>query len=396
MARRLLALLAALVLLVVLTPPRAARAEGTSATAVPIMVLAFDSEDAEDQADGLTAALKSRVRASHAWTLLETNQSLAMLTAALKCPGSRPTAECQLKIADHLKQDRFVWGVVTKAGPGHVQAEAHLYQRGKADTAAQEKYAGNLKDGNDDALRQVAQRLLDKLSGVALAVLVVKAGDLNGEVVIDGDKRFPLKNGSARIELSPDTHAVEVVAPGAPAGNKQTVLLQAGKEKVVELGPKAAPTTPGAPPATEESKPFPTRKVVGGVMAAAGVGLGIFAVERYSTWKGKQDEIDGKYSAGIGNTNGQRVPACDAPDPPNVNASNKQQACDFSNQANAVGITGIIAGSVGGLLVLGGAYFLFTGGDDTKEKKAAARPRVREVSPWASTSGAGVGFAGSF
>ena len=78
-----------------------------------------------------------------------------------------------------------------------------------------------------------------------------------------------------------------------------------------------------------------------------------------------------------------------------MNASNKQQACDFSNQANTIGITGVIAGSVGGLLVLGGAYFLFTGGDD-KEKKAAARPRVRELSPWASSNGAGVGFAGSF
>lgn len=391
MTRRVHAVLFALVLLALLVRPRTARAEGTSATAVPVMVLAFDSEDAEDQADGLTAALRSRVRASHAWTLVEGNQSLGMLTAALKCPA-RPTPDCQQKIADQIRQSSYVWGFVKKAGSGQIEAEAHLFQRGKADTVASERYADNLKDGNDDALRRIAQRLLDKLSGVALATLVVKAGGLNGEVVIDGDKRFPLKNGSARIELSPDTHAVEIAAPGAPAGNKKNVLLTAGKETTVDLSPAAQPAKPGgavAPP-VEESKAFPTRKVVGGVMAAAGVGLGVFAIERFSTWSGYKDELaDPALTSTIADTKGQAVAACDATGP------SAEKACRISDRASTAGVTGIIAGAAGGLLVLGGAYFLFTDGA-SKEKSASARPRVREVSPWVGAGTAGMGLSGSF
>jgi hypothetical protein len=393
MARWLLAILGAIVLLGVVTPPHEARAEGTSATAVPVMILAFDSEDAEDQADGLTAAFKSRVRASHALTLIEGNQSLGMLTAALKCPA-RPTPDCQQKIADQIRQERYVWGFVSKAGPGQVQAETHLYQRGKPDTVAQEKYADNLKDGNDDALRKIAQRLLDKLSGVALAVLVVKAGNLNGEVVIDGDKRFPLKNGSARIELSPDTHAVEIAAAGATAGNKRNVLLAAGKETMVDLSP-AAPASSGAGSApASESKAFPTRKVVGGAMAAVGVGLGIFAIERFSTWSGYKDDLAAPaLTSTITDTKGQAVPACEATGP------SAEKACRLSDKASTAGVTGVVAGAAGGLLILGGAYFLFTSGSD-KEKTAATGPgpgpRVRQVSPWVGAGTAGVGLSGQF
>ncbi len=390
MARRLLVLLTG-ILVVLLGRPRTVLAEGTSATAVPVVVLAFDSEDAEQHADAFTSALKSKVRQSNALTLVETNQSLGMLTAALRCP-SRPTPECQQKIAEQIKQERYIWGFVTKAGPGEVQAEAHLYQRGKPDTVATERYSDNLRDGNDETLGRVAQRALDKLRGTAVGVLVVRAGDLSGEVIVDGDKRFPLKNGTARIELSPDSHAIELAAAGAPPG-KRNVLLAAGKETTLDMSPAAQSRAAGAP-AEEPPTPFPTRKVIGGVAMAAGVGLGIFAFERYNKWQKLQDEVDQNYSSRV-DTGGQRVAACDAKDPP-TGQSSRLEACEKSDQANTIGITGIVSASVGGVLLLGGAYLLFFGGSDDKEKPKTARIKPTHVSPWFGSTGGGVGMSGSF
>lgn len=389
MARRLLLLLTVLTL-AFFGRPTIARAEGTQATAVPVAVLAFDSEDAEENADGLTGAVKWKVRNSHAWTLLETNQSLGMLTAALRCP-SRPTPECQQKIGEQIKQERYLWGFVSRAGKSEVQAEVHLYQRGKPDTVATEKYSANLRDGNDDTLRKIAGLLVDKLAGTALGTLVVKAGSLDGEIVIDGDKRFPLRGGTARIELSPDTHAVELSSPGVPA-SKKNVLLVAGRETTVDLSP--APTSaPGAAP--EVQKPFPTRKVVGGVMMAAGVGLGIFAFERYSKWSSLNDEAnDTKLTQLIDDTRGEKRAACE------TTGSTAERVCTLSKQANTAGITGIVVGSVGGLLLVGGAYVLFTGGDSKESGKAASKkpiaPKATNVSPWLGAGTAGAALSGTF
>jgi hypothetical protein len=128
---------------------------------VSVAVLAFDSDDAKDHADALTGALRSRVRTTEGWSLIETTQSLGTMTATLKC-WSRPSTDCQDKIAEQLVTERYIFGFVTK-GPasGQVTAEVHLYQKGKADTFVKETYA----DGNDDALRTITARILMRLGG---------------------------------------------------------------------------------------------------------------------------------------------------------------------------------------------------------------------------------------
>src|SRR5579859_3376081 len=77
---------------------------------ISVHVLEIDSDDADDQAEALTGAIRSRVRVAPGWQLVETTQSLSMLTAALRCP-QHPDAPCLQKIADQLKADRFIWGV---------------------------------------------------------------------------------------------------------------------------------------------------------------------------------------------------------------------------------------------------------------------------------------------
>src|SRR5262249_43586159 len=111
-ARWLLALLGLVIAMVV--GPRRAAADASTAHSVPVAVITFDSDDADEQAEALTGALRSRIRASHGWSLADAPQSLGMLTAALRCPGKPLTAECQAKVADQIKAERFVFGYVSR------------------------------------------------------------------------------------------------------------------------------------------------------------------------------------------------------------------------------------------------------------------------------------------
>src|SRR3954453_9864142 len=82
---------------------------------VTVHVIELDSDDAsEDQAEALTAAMRQRVRNAPMLQLSESNQSLAMLLPALKCP-TRPDSACLQRIGDQLKTDRFFWVNVVKA-----------------------------------------------------------------------------------------------------------------------------------------------------------------------------------------------------------------------------------------------------------------------------------------
>jgi hypothetical protein len=286
MARRGLAVLLFPLLLlvtVVLGLPRVARADQPGAHTVPVAVLAFDSEDAEEQADGITGAVRSRVRAAPGWSIIDTTQSLGMLTAAMKCP-SRPPPECQQKIAEQIRTERYIWGFVVK-GPtaGQVTAEIHLYQKGKPDTVLKESYADNLKDAQDDTLRKIATRIVERLGGTAVGVIVVRSSDQTGEVIVDGDKHVPLASGTARIELAAGGHSVEV-APTVGSPVKRNVLVTAGRETVVEFS-NAATTEPPSETAKKQ-----TRKIIGGISMGVGAVLAAISVIEVIQWSGLQSD----------------------------------------------------------------------------------------------------------
>src|SRR5262249_20046685 len=119
------------VIALIMLSPRSARADSSPSHSVSVAVLALDSDDAEEQADALSGALRSRIRSSQGWSLVETNQSLGMLTAALRCSGKPLTADCAQRISDQIRAERYIYGYVTK-GPqaSQVTAEIHLFQRG--------------------------------------------------------------------------------------------------------------------------------------------------------------------------------------------------------------------------------------------------------------------------
>ena len=173
---RVLAVAYGLCVLSLLAPLRSARAEPPSPRAVPAHVLEIDSDDSEGPADALTGALRSREE-HPGWSLQETEHALGMLTAALRCPASR-TRRALLKIADQLRTDRFIWGVVTRAPGNQITAEVHLWARGKPDASTKETYSDNLKDQNDETLRKIAARILEKISGSpTTGTMTIHAGD---------------------------------------------------------------------------------------------------------------------------------------------------------------------------------------------------------------------------
>jgi hypothetical protein len=386
MLRRWLAL--ALVVLAVVLAPRGARADQSSAHSVAVAVLAFDSDDAEEHADALTGALRSRIRASQGWSLVETSQSLGMLTAALRCPAKPLTAECEQRIAEQVKSERYIFGYVTK-GPqaGQVTAEIHLYQKSKPDTAIRESYADNLKDQNDDTLRRIAQRVLDKLGGSALGTIIVRMGSENGEVIVDGDKHVPLQLGTARLDLAPGSHSVEVVVTGQ-AAQKRNVLVTAGKETVIDLA--LATTGPTEPP--NSSSPFPTRKVLGGGLAAGGVALGVVSVLSALAWN---DAIKEGERINEENNPQTKLPPGKTPDQACGNELKEGEGiCKADADANRNGIVSIATGIGGGLLLIAGAYFLFTdGGGHKPTEKSTGKTRV---TPSIGHNSGGLILSGSF
>ena len=382
----------AIFMVAVLLLPRSARADQSAAHSVSVAVLAFDSDDAEEQADALTGALRSRIRASQGWSLVETSQSLGMLTAALRCTGKPIAADCQQRISDQIKAERYIFGYVIK-GPtaGQVTADVHLFQKGKPDTVKSITYADNLKDQNDEALRAVAQKVLDALGGNAVGTIVVRTGaNDNGEVVVDGDKRVPLHNGVARVELSPGTHSVEVAIAGQPA-QKRNVVVTAGKETPVALTSASA----AKPEPARADKPFPTRKVVGGGLAAVGVAAGVVAVINFLAYQddeSKADDLNRSTNPAIAKLPPQKSAddVCGKPgglDP-------KAEICKANDEAYRHSTTALIAAPIAGVFLLAGAYFLFTdGGSSDKEKAASKKPTFV---PSVGTSSAGFILSGSF
>jgi hypothetical protein len=382
--------LALVVTLAVVLLPRSGRADPSTAHTVSVAVLAIDSDDAEEQADALTGALRSRIRASQGWSLIETSQSLGMLTAALRCPTKPIPADCEQRIAEQVKSDRYIFGYVTK-GPqgGQVSAEIHLYQKSKPDTVIRESYADNLKDQNDDMLRKIAQRVLERLGGNAVGTIAVRMGSENGEVIVDGDKRVPLQSGAAHLELSPGSHSVEVAAVGQPS-QKRNVLVTAGKETVIDLA-LATPTT--EPPKPE--KPFPVKKVIGAAAMAVGIGLGVFAVERLMKYDDLKDQLATEYPSNkFVNTGGSEVDACQA----RLASTNKidESACKLSEDAKSASTVGIVTAIGGGVFLVGGAYLFFLSGDSDAKSSTSGKARAPRITPTLGFGSGGLSVSGSF
>jgi hypothetical protein len=347
---------------------RPAHAEPPTSRAVPVYVLSLWTDDADDQADALTQALRSRVRQAQGWSLLETPQSFETLAIALKCPA-KPDAPCLQRVADQIHADHYVWGTMArKKGPGEVNAEVHLWSRGKGDTDASESYSDNLKDASDEALRQIAARLFGKLTGGGAAgTLVVHAGTGGGAVLVDGVEKATLEGGVARVDVGGGDHTIVVRVPGFEPASQQSIVT-VGQEQEMNFALTAVPVvgqdqTPHAP--------FPTRTVLGYAAIVAGAGLLVASGVETAAWVNDSN---------ISQNDRKQVPST-VPDvcAAEVN-SQALDACHRSKNAVSVSTLGWIFGGAGAVLAGTGIALLVTGHDgsgvprDTVTTGAASKP----------------------
>ncbi|MCL2724988.1 MAG: hypothetical protein FWD69_11185 [Polyangiaceae bacterium] len=346
--------------------PRQAFAEQPAPHTVPVAVLVFDSQNAAEQADALSGALRSRIRTAAGWSLLETTQSLGMLTAALNCPPN-PPPECQQRIAEHVKADRYIWGVVGKGPlPGQVTAQIHFFQKNKPETIIKETYTDNLRDSNDDTLRKIAASIIERLGASAVGTVVVHAGQADGEIVLDGDVRVPMKGGTATAVLADGSHSIEIIAPGFVT-TKRNVLVTAGKETPVEIALVRA----GPPP-----PPLVSRKVIGGVALGAGVVLGAVAVQQalfYGTLQNRGKDAVATHFANNPTDTQDLKPWC------RQSGGGLPELCTIDNRSKQASAIAIVTGALGVVGVGAGLYFLLTGDNSssaTPPSTTATHPRV--------------------
>src|SRR5512146_2708397 len=135
----------------------------------------------------------------------------------LKC-AEPPDANCQSRIADQIKSDRYVWGTIKKKGKksektGLVQGQLNLWVRGKGTSKWPLEYSANLTDQNDDSLRRIAADAMSNLTGgPPKGGIHVRAGNVAGQVFIDGQPVGALKNGEGTFMVAAGPHKVMVKA----------------------------------------------------------------------------------------------------------------------------------------------------------------------------------------
>jgi hypothetical protein len=348
-------------------------------------VLTLLSDDAEDQAEALSGALRSRLREKPGVVLDETTMNLATFLAAMAC-SERPDPLCLLKIGDQLKVQRFVWGSLKK-GPesGQVTADVHLWRRGKADRVAAETFSDNLRDQNDDVLRRIAGRLIDKLVGAPLAAAVtIRVGDASGELVIDGKDRVSIEHGEATVELRPGHHVLEVRSDGYRTVVQPVDVVESTDQVLdVRLVPQEAERP------AEPSKPIAARTVLALGLVAVGAGFGVAGTVKAAQFLSLRSENQRDH---------ETLDAANFCDPNQAHKADlgaMQEACDRIKRGEDARnlefvFYGIAAAAAGAGIVL-----LITDTPDARASDARARAKPR-LSPTLLRGGGGADFSMRF
>jgi hypothetical protein len=344
------------------------RAEAPNGRATPVYILTLWTDDADDQADALTQALRSRVRQASGWSLLETNQSFETLSIALKCP-SKPDSTCLQRIGDQLHADHYVWGTMgKKRAPGEVTADLHLWVRGKPSTEASETYSDNLKDASDESLRAVAAKLFGKLTASsAPGVVLVRAGRSSGSVLVDGVERGSLDGGTARLEVPAGAHTFAVKVAGFDAAGQSTEVT-AGSERELSFSLTPSRQAAESAEARSSSSSFPVTKLLGYSAIVGGVGFLVAGGIEGLNWIN-----DSNASSNDRNSVPKSVT-----DVCTYQSPQAQDACSKSNDAKSVSTLAWVFGGVGAVLV-GTGIILVTSDHGSAEPRrdASSAPRPK-------------------
>lgn len=334
-----------------LTSAPTAHADPPSPDALPITVVAVKSDDALDQAEALTGALRKAVRDSKGWSLEEgKTQSLEFLILQMKCPEPID-ATCEARIADVIEADRYLWSVIGLSGD-FVTGTLNLWVRGKGTSRAPLKYSANLTDPTDGSLVDVARKALNEVTGGPPKGSVrITAGGVEGQLYVDDEPIGALDAEGGTFQLSSGEHRIVVKAPG-----------HADAETTVNIRPATTVDAQLTLVELDEETTVDARMIAGfaslGVGVAAGAvglwaGLEVNSIkedaafERYRSQFTESDDVCEMASAGEGNLNdlgamtpGEAADACDK-----ASTMEIVQAVMFPLAAVAAGVGGYLLGT---------------------------------------------------
>jgi hypothetical protein len=194
---------------------------------IPIQILALMTDDADDQADALTQALRARVDAMSIWSLQHSTQSFETLSIALRCP-KRPDTACLQRIADQLHIDHYVWGTMARAR-GDVIAEVNMWNRGEAGAQTSATFQDNLLDSETPKLRAIAMHLLDTLlPATAEPAPIVHSKALRSIGPVPAAQEAPVTETTATTSAAASTSPPTEPAVNNPPSRLPKILGYAG------------------------------------------------------------------------------------------------------------------------------------------------------------------------
>ncbi len=319
---------------------------------LPISVIAIQTDAADDQAEALTKALRNSVRAMPGWSLGEGDFSLEVLTLSLKC-SEPPDASCQSRIADQIKSDRYVWGTIEKKGAS-VKGSLNFWVRGKGTSKVPVDYTSNLTDSTDDTLRHIAAGAINELTGgPPKGGIHIKAGDVQGQVFVDGQPLGALKSGDGSFMIPSGPHKITVKAQGYADAESQVVIKPTGAATELTLVPIPM-----------ETKTAVNWRKVGG-FTSLGVGVAAFAVGIVGTVQTAGAQFRDVYKDYAGSTVTKDVCASSAAGADHPNAA-VATLCDTGKRGERLqAIVYPIAAVAGGL----GIYLIATSASSAKPAK---------------------------
>lgn len=331
-----------------------------------VQVLALLSDKGFEQAQALTIALKRAVTRTEGWSLAKGDFSLEVMSAALNCP-SPPDDPCLKKVQVKVNAKRFVWGTVDIEGKEAV-AHLRLWEDGQNKRETTVRYAANLTDASDDTLLKIAENAFAQLTGAAQGVLVVVAGNVNGDVYVDGQKMGTLTDGRTELTVPSGQHQIRVVAEGFNDA-VGSIEVRPGSSAEITLNPTPKDGAGGGPVDTGPSDgggKTSTQKIIG--YAGLGVGGAIALVGGYFWIKTATNSGDDAFDEFKKSEVGKGQDACDV-----AEQKGRQDIVDFCESHGTQRTLAWVLTPIGVAIAGVGAYFLLTDDSDSREGPQAGR-----------------------
>jgi hypothetical protein len=278
-----------------------------------------------------------------------------------------------------MRTDQFVWGSIEKVGDKAV-GELHLWLRGQEEgNKVQLSFDANLTDPANAALQSIVNKaLMDLTGGRPMGSVDIAAGEVNGEVYVDGVLAGKIKKGVATIPAPYGEHVLEVRAPGY-ANVSGTIFVELNDRVPLILEPVAIETAGAA------SKSTPVKKIIGisAIGAGAGLALGglafslnIHGMNNNKAFKKFRDE------------NAPNSDVCDVIDKHSNSSEGYKQAHDFCDKAPTYQILQYVFYGLGVASAGVGTYLLLT--DNPSETSTTTTGNRLLITPTAYTGGTGV------